>query len=325
MNTTLFKGNWVDLVILIALFYFIAEALSLGFWIILVDFLSFLFSLIFALWTYPFIASFLRVNFSLTHSLSNALGFLFTGGIFEALFGFLFMNFIKRLPVKFFKNFWIGVLSIFPALAEGLIFVNFFLTLTLSLPVFPKLKQDITDSKIGGFLVQKTSGLESKLNDVFGGVIRDSLTYLTVKPGTNELIPIDVEDRGLKVDEASEKQMFELVNEERGKRGIRPLTFRQELLPVARAHARDMWERKYFGHISPDGKDVADRLDDRGIEYHIVGENLALAPTVSTAHTGLMNSEGHRENILRKEFRRVAIGVIDNGIYGKMFVQIFTD
>lgn len=48
-------------------------------------------------------------------------------------------------------------------------------------------------------------------------------------------------------------------------------------------------------------------------------------PTVIVAHNGLMNSEGHRANILSPEFSRVGIGVIDNGIYGKIFVQIFTD
>jgi len=38
------------------------------------------------------------------------------------------------------------------------------------------------------------------------------------------------------------------------------------------------------------------------------GENLALAPTLSVAHTGLMNSPGHRENILRPQFGRVDLG-----------------
>jgi len=72
-------------------------------------------------------------------------------------------------------------------------------------------------------------------------------------------------------------------------------------------------------------KNQIDRLEKAGVSYSIAGENLALAPTVQTAHTGLMNSEGHRANILEPQFKRVGIGVIDNGIYGKMFVQIFTD
>jgi len=80
-----------------------------------------------------------------------------------------------------------------------------------------------------------------------------------------------------------------------------------------------------FGHVSPDGEDVGDRLEKDGIKYAIAGENLALAPTVTTAQNGLMNSEGHRANILEPKFKKVGIGVIDNGVYGKMFVQVFTD
>jgi len=38
-----------------------------------------------------------------------------------------------------------------------------------------------------------------------------------------------------------------------------------------------------------------------------------------------MDSPGHRANILRPDFRKVGIGVIDGGAYGKMFVQVFTD
>ena len=54
-------------------------------------------------------------------------------------------------------------------------------------------------------------------------------------------------------------------------------------------------------------------------------ENLALAPNVDIAHKGLMNSPGHRANILSPSFGRVGIGVIDGGGYGKMFAQEFAD
>jgi len=70
---------------------------------------------------------------------------------------------------------------------------------------------------------------------------------------------------------------------------------------------------------------LGDRLDRAGIRYSFAGENLAMAPTLATAHNGFMNSEGHRANILEPKFRRGAVGVIDNGVYGKMFVQVFTD
>jgi uncharacterized protein YkwD len=66
-------------------------------------------------------------------------------------------------------------------------------------------------------------------------------------------------------------------------------------------------------------------MHDARINYSAAGENLALAPTTEFAHDGLMNSPGHRANILNGQFRRVGIGVMDGGIYGKMFVQEFTN
>ncbi|MEK7065349.1 MAG: CAP domain-containing protein, partial [Patescibacteria group bacterium] len=78
-------------------------------------------------------------------------------------------------------------------------------------------------------------------------------------------------------------------------------------------------------HVNPEGKDAGDRLGDGGVTYFVAGENLAYAPDVATAHEGLMNSEGHRKNILEPQFRKVGIGVIDGGVYGEMFTQNFTD
>ena len=66
-------------------------------------------------------------------------------------------------------------------------------------------------------------------------------------------------------------------------------------------------------------------MRDARDQLSAAGENLALAPTTEFAHEGLMNSPGHRANILNGQFRRVGIGVLDGGIYGKMFVQEFTD
>lgn len=325
MNLPSLQGNWVDLVILIILIYFLSEAWRVGFWVILADFLGFLLSLLIALRGYSFAAGLLRANFSLPHSLSNAIGFLMVAGLSEAILAFTFASLLKKIPSKFWKKPWSNLAATIPALGQGIVLVSFILTLVVSLPIIPQVKADVTESKIGGYLVGKTTGVEVRINEVFGGLIEDSLTYLTVRPGSRESIPITSEPRGLAVDEVSEQELFRLVNEERTKRGVHTLTWRSEVVSVARGHARDMWERQYFGHYSPEGEDVGDRLENAGVSYSVAGENLALAPTVQTAHNGLMNSQGHRENILEVEFRRVGIGVIDNGVYGKMFVQVFTD
>jgi uncharacterized protein YkwD len=84
-----------------------------------------------------------------------------------------------------------------------------------------------------------------------------------------------------------------------------------------------MFERGYFAHLTPEGKDPFDRMREAHIRFYLAGENLALAQTLDIAHQGLMNSKGHRENILRTGFGRVGIGVLDGGVYGIMVSQEF--
>jgi len=325
MNLLNLNFNWVDLVIFLILAYFLSDSWRVGFWVVLTDFLGFLLSLVTALFGYSSASSILQKSFSLPRSLGNALGFLFIAGVSEAILSFIFTSITQKIPYKFWKKPWSNILATFPALGQGIVLVAFLLTLVMSLPITPKVKVDINESQIGGILLEKTSRFEAQINEIFGGILEDSLTYLTVKPGSQESIPLDIDKQGLSVDEVTEAEMFKLVNEERRKRGISELSLRSEVIPVARAHATDMWERRYFGHVSPDGKDVGDRLNEAAISYSVAGENLALAPTVQTAHNGLMNSEGHRKNILDPEFKKLGVGVIDNGVYGKMFVQVFTD
>lgn len=326
MNIPSLNGNWVDLIILAVFAFFVVEAVRSGFWAMMVDFVSFFISLLVALRGYSLAAYLLKTNFNLGRSLANALGFLVVAVITEAVLGTLLAKLVVRLPGKYSEGKWNRFLGIVPGVGEAAFLIAFVLTILLSFPVAPTIKSDIAQSKIGGFLVKKTAGLEVKLSEVFGGIVEESLTYLTVKPGSRESISLDVKEPiGLSVDEQAESEMFALVNQERRKVGVGELSWDPEVVAVARDYARDMWERGYFGHVSPEGEDVGDRLERANIYYTFAGENLALAPTVATAHTGLMNSEGHRANILDARFKKVGIGVIDNGIYGKMFVQVFTD
>ena len=70
-------------------------------------------------------------------------------------------------------------------------------------------------------------------------------------------------------------------------------------------------------------KDPFDRIRESNVQFKTAGENLALAPTLSIAHNGLMNSPGHRANILRPQFGRVGIGVLDSRRHGLMITQNF--
>jgi uncharacterized protein YkwD len=84
-----------------------------------------------------------------------------------------------------------------------------------------------------------------------------------------------------------------------------------------------MFVRGYFGHITPDGISPFDRLLAAHIDFLVAGENIALAPTLTIAHEGLMNSPGHRANILDTQYGRIGIGIVDGGKYGIMITQMF--
>src|SRR6266852_9104940 len=117
--------------------------------------------------------------------------------------------------------------------------------------------------------------------------------------------------------------MLELVNGERVAAGLRPLVADSEITQVARQHSVDMFARGYFAHDTPEGHDPFERMREANVRFVTAGENLALAPTVQVAHRGLMNSPGHRANILHPQFSRVGVGIMDGGIRGLMITQDF--
>ncbi|AEG13723.1 Sporulation uncharacterized protein YkwD [Desulfofundulus kuznetsovii DSM 6115] len=125
---------------------------------------------------------------------------------------------------------------------------------------------------------------------------------------------------GLTVDE---QQMLQLVNQERARYGLAPLKVNMELVKVARLKAKDMVEKDYFSHTSPTYGSPFEMMRQFGITYRYAGENLAGAPTVEIAHENLMNSPGHRANILNANFKEIGIGVVPSPRYGKIFVQMF--
>ncbi|WP_059103981.1 CAP domain-containing protein [Shouchella shacheensis] len=122
---------------------------------------------------------------------------------------------------------------------------------------------------------------------------------------------------------AEEQQMVDSVNQERQQAGLAPLHVDTQLTEVARVKAQDMIDNNYFSHNSPTYGSPFDMMDQFGVQYNTAGENLAGNQTVDAAHQALMNSQGHRENILSSNYTEVGIGIVDGGPYGKMFVQLF--
>lgn len=122
---------------------------------------------------------------------------------------------------------------------------------------------------------------------------------------------------------AEEQRMVELVNGERAKAGLPALTVDPELSKVARLKSRDMVDKNYFSHQSPTYGSPFDMMKQFGISYRNAAENIACNQDVEAAHQALMNSSGHRANILSKDFTHIGIGIVDGGPCGKMFTQQF--
>ena len=104
MNIPFLQGNWIDLVVILILFFFASRAVKYGFWILLADFVSFAISIAASLRLYKFVSVFLRDNFSFSHSVANAIGFLFAVIVIEAILGQLLTYLVTRLPKALHKN-----------------------------------------------------------------------------------------------------------------------------------------------------------------------------------------------------------------------------
>src|SRR3990167_10202351 len=317
--------NLTDLIIVTVALFFAAGGLKRGLFFQIADFIGLFVSLIMALIFYSQLAQLLVKLINIPKILANPIGFLLIWLIFEALFFSFFAKFFSRIISKLATSRINKLLGFIPSTINTLLFMSFVLLLTVSLPIRPDIKKNIFDSKIGSILINQAIVLERPFNSIFGPITRQSLTFLTIKPEDKGSIPLEFTQNQLTVDFQSEKQMLDLVNKERISRGFKTLIWNETLGKVGRNHSKDMFERGYFSHYSPEGKDVGDRLNYVGIEYLIVGENLALAPNVQRAHTGLMNSQGHRRNIIDPAFKKIGIGTIDGGVYGRMFTQVFSN
>ena len=214
-------------------------------------------------------------------------------------------------------------LGLLPGLANGLIIAAIVSALLMSVPLSEGISERTRESAVANRLAGYAQSLEAKLRPVFGEAIARSLNLLTVQPDSNERVTLPFTVTSSRPRPDLERQMLDLVNEERLGQGLQPLMPDPALTEVARRHSADMFARGYFAHDTPEGLTPFDRMKEADIRFLVAGENLALAPTVSVAHTGLMNSPGHRANILRPQFGRVGIGIMDGGMRGLMVSQEF--
>lgn len=115
-----------------------------------------------------------------------------------------------------------------------------------------------------------------------------------------------------KMDE-SVRMLFDLANQERTSRGIRPLKWDGSLADAARQHAMKMAEQNVLSHQLLGELDVAMREKDAGARITAAAENIAYGPNVAGIHTAWMHSPGHRRNLLNPQYNSVGIAVVQRG------------
>lgn len=126
----------------------------------------------------------------------------------------------------------------------------------------------------------------------------------------------------------AEFEIFNLINKERQKLGIKPLAWDDRLERLAREYSQQMADEDFFSHYDLDGKSIKDRIRTLHIRnWHKVGENLfkfsGTADYRKYAIRGWMRSQGHRENLLDFTYTNTGVGIAvaeDGTIY---ITQVF--
>lgn len=123
---------------------------------------------------------------------------------------------------------------------------------------------------------------------------------------------------------AFEREVIRLVNVERAKVGLKPLSENVKLSKVARIKSQDMINKKYFSHYSPTYGSPFDMMKKFGIRFRAAGENIAMGQkTPKEVMNAWMNSAGHRRNILNPNFTQIGVGVAKDSKGRLYWTQMF--
>lgn len=119
------------------------------------------------------------------------------------------------------------------------------------------------------------------------------------------------------------EQVVALVNAERAKAGLSALTIDVDVTAAANVRAKEIKQK--FAHTRPDGSSFSTALKEQGVSYRGSGENIAWGQkSPEQVMNGWMNSDGHRANILNKNYKNIGVGYYqdENGV--NYWVQLFT-
>ena len=241
--------------------------------------------------------------------------------IASAIFGFIFQP-LRRFPWPFFFRWIESILGVIPGAIKGLA-LGTVIVLPLAFlqqPAF--VSNEVRSSRFADPLVGVGLDLLYTAVQRYGINLAD-FAVITSQPA-DEVVQLPFTVTGdMQVNEAAEMELVNLVNRARTERGLNPLAIDPELTEVSRAHSEEMFRLGYFAHTSPVTGNSGDRLNAADVTYLVAGENLAYAPSVTTAHSRLLNSPDHYANIMNPNFTRLGIGIIEAENRGLMITQTF--
>lgn len=319
--------NFIDFILFIILLACVLVAVRRGFVLAALQLLTWLGSLVIGFVAYRPFSRLLLEIFPGIGSFSLALAFILVVIIARIVLDLLADRILLRTPYYVHTSALNKILGIVPGLVDGYIWATLLAVFLLLMPFSGALSREAHNSKLAAGLAGKAVWLERWLSPVFADIpehlIRNPRAEGGEQKGEQKFIklPFTVQNPTERPD--LEAEMLRLVNKERTERGIAPLKADPQLTGVARKHSVDMLARGYFSHYTPEGTDPFTRMRNDGLHFLAAGENVALAPTLLQAHSGLMHSPGHRANILNPAFGRIGIGIEDGGIYGLMITQDF--
>lgn len=119
------------------------------------------------------------------------------------------------------------------------------------------------------------------------------------------------------------EQVVELVNQERTKAGLNAVTLDQNIASAALVRAKEI--ETSFSHTRPNGSKFSTALTEQGVTFKGAGENIAwVQKSPEAVMQAWMNSEGHRANILNKNFTKIGVGYYQNAAGRNFWTQLFT-
>ena len=315
--------NVIDVILILVILISLWSGWQKGFIVGALELLMLTIGLISAFVSYPYIALLAEKYWPSLGMWTVPLSFIFALFLARILLSILANKVLQTIPASSHVSMPNKALGILPGGVNGLIWATIIAALLLSIPISDSLSAKTRDSVIASKMADQIDWLDDKVSPVFDEAFNKTINKIIVEPTSEKSISLPFKNDHPKIREDLEAEMLMLVNEERRKEGLKPLKADPEMQVVARAHSADMFARGYFSHITPENKSPFNRMRKAKVRFLTAGENLALGQTLGICHRGLMNSPGHRANILNKTFGRVGIGVLDGGFHGLMITQNF--